>query len=144
MPSGRCDALSELPSRPRAIFEEARRGVLSTIDTDGTPHSVPVVFVRVDGNIVSPIDDKPKSGPELARVKNLALRPQATLLVDHWDEDWVQLGWVMVRGEARVVQQAIASEQLRARYPQYAGSVGEGQRSIVLEPHRISWWTWEE
>lgn len=143
MPSGSCERISELPSRQADLLGSERRGVLSTIGEEDFPHSVPVVFVVVADDIVSPIDDKPKGSGELARVRNILARPVATLLVDHWNEDWRRLGWVMVRAIARVEQRNVAESALRSRYPQYNNEVTPGQRSIVLTPQRISWWSWE-
>ena len=142
MPYGSCGSLSELPQLQTQLLEGARSGVLTTIGTDGFPHAVPVVFVIVADKIVSPIDDKPKGERELMRVQNLKERPQATLLVHHWDEDWTELAWVMVRASARVEQRNVAASLLRSRYPQYNDEVTPGSRSIVLTPERISWWTW--
>ena len=142
MPYGSCRTLSELPPRQAALLNDARSGVLTTIGDDRYPHAVPVVFVVVADKIVSPIDDKPKGERELMRVRNLEERPQATLLVHHWDEDWTQLAWVMLRATARVEQRNVAATLLRSRYPQYDETVTPGSRSIVLTPERISWWTW--
>lgn len=144
MPSGICSTLNELPSLAFSVFTHARRGVLSTLDRDGAPHSVPVVFVVIDGAIYSPIDDKPKDGKDLRRVRNIERDPRATLLVDRWDEDWQQLGWVMVRAHARVAPIGAADEALRRLYPQYTDEITPGERAIVLSPTRISWWSWED
>ena len=143
MPGGVCASLGELPRHATSILEEARRGVLSTVDSKGAPHSVPVVFVIEDGEIASPIDDKPKDGRDLHRVLNLARDPRATLLVDRWNEDWKRIGWVMIRGQAHVMPIGSASDALRRRYPQYTDEITPGERAIVLQPSRISWWTWE-
>jgi PPOX class probable F420-dependent enzyme len=142
MPSGECTSLTGLPSDASAILNEARRGVLSTIESDGSPHSVPVVFVIQNGSIVSPIDNKPKRGGDLRRVRNLAADPRATLLVDHWDEDWTRLGWVMIRGRVEVHPIGAASEMLQDRFSQYTEEMTPGERALFLTPTRISWWIW--
>ena len=78
-----------------------------------------------------PLDEKPKRDADprqLARVRDLLVLPQATLLVDHWDEDWTRLGWVRLYGtgellepEPREVEEhAAAVAALRDKYPQYA------------------------
>lgn len=142
MPSGSCRHLSELSGPQTRLLDEARNGVLATVGSDGSPHVVPVVFVIVADKIVSPIDDKPKDERELVRVRNLRERPQATLLVHRWDEDWTKLAWVMVRAAARVELRNVAASLLKTRYPQYNDELTPGSRSIVLTPERISWWTW--
>ena len=144
MASGKCESLAELPPHIASILVDARRGVLSTIASDGSPHSVPVVYVIHDGDIVSPIDDKPKTGSDLQRIRNLESDPRATLLADRWDEDWTRIGWVMVRGEMRVEPRSPATEKLIDRYPQYSEDITPGERALVLTPRRISWWTWKE
>jgi hypothetical protein len=39
---------------------------MTTVNQDGSPHAVPVVFGVVGDEIVSPIDHKPKIGRTLA------------------------------------------------------------------------------
>ena len=144
MPSGSCKTLAELPDAQRDLLVGARRGVLSTIGADGWPHSVPVVFVIVGTDLVSPIDDKPKAGGDLVRLRNIAANPVATLLVDRWDEDWTRLGWVMVRGRARLEMTNPVTDELKRSYPQYTDDITPGERSLVLVPERITWWSWDE
>jgi PPOX class probable F420-dependent enzyme len=121
----------------------ARRAVMTTIDPDGSPHAVPVVYALVGDEIVSPIDHKPKSGRILMRVKNLERDPRVTLLVDHWDEDWTKLQWCMVRGVA-VVDPAPPLELIRAvnaRYSQYR--THEIHDALIrIRPRKLLWWTY--
>lgn len=102
---------------------------------------MPVCYAVRGGEIVTPIDAKPKSGRSLGRRKNLERDPTATFLVDRWSEDWSELGWVMVRGEARV-EPSGSTEDLVARYPQYK-EVFVGSDLIVLHPNDIAWWLWD-
>src|SRR3990170_4147255 len=102
MPSGNARAFDDLPESVRALLERERRGVLTTLDPDGTGHSVPVVFVVLGDEIVSPIDHKPKTGRVMTRVKNIERDARLTLLVDHWDEDWTRLAWGRVRARAGI------------------------------------------
>lgn len=141
MPGGRCKSLSELPPAALAIVDEARRGFLSTIDAHGRPHSVPVCYALRDGGILSPIDAKPKSGKSLGRRRNIEREPAATFLVDRWSEDWSRLGWVMVRGSARLEPSGSADRELIARYPQYERDL-LGSETIVITPDDIAWWLW--
>jgi PPOX class probable F420-dependent enzyme len=98
---------------------------LATLDRDGRPHAVPIVFARCEGALWSPVDGKPKSGRELARVAAIRRDPRVSLLLDHYDADWNRLWWLRVDGEARVVEPLAVSEvapvvgALRAKYPQY-------------------------
>ena len=141
MTGGRRPTLSELPDAALEILNEARRGVLVTLDSDYRPHAVPVCYVVRDGEIVTPIDAKPKSGKALGRRRNIEVNATATFLVDRWSEDWSRLGWVMARGTARVEPVAPAVEDLGVRYPQYR-EVDPGTEAIVITPNDIAWWTW--
>lgn len=113
---------------------------LATIAPDGRPHQVPIVFARVGEALWSPIDGKPKSGRELARVRNVRAHPEVSLLLDAYDEDWTRLWWIRLDATARVVQPSgrgraptpvgqatppgdaafeAALHALRSKYPQY-------------------------
>ncbi|CAN5680651.1 TIGR03668 family PPOX class F420-dependent oxidoreductase [soil metagenome] len=143
MPSGSCDELKELPDRARAIAASARRAALSTSDRLGRPHTVPVGFALLRGEVVTAVDQKPKrGGKELARVANLRADPRVTMMMDRWDEDWRQLGWVMIRGIARLEPPGTATAELVERYPQYRDDPPRGE-VIVVRPERLLWWTWK-
>ncbi len=141
MPSGSCDRLSDLPTVPRSILDDARRGVFATVDADGRPHVVPVCFATRGDELISAIDHKPKTGEVMARVRHLEADPRATLMADRWDEEWRRLGWVMVRGTARL-EPPVNAEPLNGRFPQYQ-DMPDHDALIVLLPESILWWTWE-
>src|SRR5688572_12417150 len=121
MPSGRANSFEGLPARVASLLDDERRGVMTTIAEEGSVHAVPVVFARVGSEIISPIDHKPKTGDVLARVKNIGRDDRVTLLIDHYDEDWTRLVWLMVRGRATVDPDASLElmRELNRRYPQY-------------------------
>lgn len=96
--------------------------------------------LRATGEVVTAIDDKPKSGRKLARVRHLAINPGATMLFDRWDEDWRRLGWVQVRGHARLEAPGSANVELAQRYEQYRAQPPPGD-VVVLVPQIIVWWT---
>ena len=76
------------------LFAAAPVARLATVGPDGCPHLVPVVFA-VDGDVVyTAVDGKPKVSLRLRRLANIAARPQVSLLVDHYDDDWSRLWWV--------------------------------------------------
>ena len=109
--------------RARERFEQGRVAHLATVDTKGRPAIVPCCFVLDGDTVYSAVDDKPKSTTRLARLTNTEANSHASLLVDHYDEDWSALWWVRARGSAREVtdggERARAVERLRAKYPQY-------------------------
>ena len=116
---------------------------MTTIAADGSVHAVPVVFARVGEELVSPIDHKPKTGAVLARVKNLQRDDRVTVLIDHWDEDWKRLAWLMIRGRATVDGNAPVSmmRELNRRYPQYEPD--ERHDALIrIRPVLLSWWAW--
>jgi PPOX class probable F420-dependent enzyme len=101
---------------------------LATTGASGRPHQVPIVFVRVGERLWSPVDGKPKTSSELARVRNIRARPEVSLLLDEYTDDWERLWWIRIDASGRVVrpqpQQEDASflaaeEALREKYPQY-------------------------
>lgn len=125
-----------------SFLRAARTATLATTAPDGRPRLVPICFV-LGGNptdppsarpvLFSPLDDKPKKGDDprdLARVRDLLIRPEATLLVDRWSEDWSRLAWLRLETRAELVEpdaepeerteHAAAVAALRAKYPQYA------------------------
>src|SRR5687768_4093479 len=96
---------------------------LATLDSDGRPHLVPIVFALVGDTLFSAVDAKPKRSRTLRRIENARERPDVTVLVDRYDENWTQLWWVRIRGRARVLdggdEAAAALEALTAKYRQY-------------------------
>jgi len=103
----------------RDEFTQARVARLATVTPDGRPHVVPVCFVLADDAIFTAVDAKPKSTRALRRLDNVRANPRASLIVDHYDDDWSQLWWVRVDGRARVVDDDRAIDLLVAKYPQY-------------------------
>lgn len=121
-----------LQPQHRRLVEEARRAILATIRADGRARLVPVCYVVLDGTggawwIATPLDEKPKRSGDvrrLARVRDIARRPEVSLLVDRWSEDWRELAWLRLDGRGRLLEpdedgHAEAVAALRDRYPQY-------------------------
>ena len=111
------------PSWALEQLRVARVGRLATTGEDGEPHIVPVCFVFDGESVFTPIDGKPKTTWRLKRIRNLEANPQAALLVDHYEEDWRRLRYVLVTGEGSLVEGEAAAPTLtalREKYPQYA------------------------
>jgi PPOX class probable F420-dependent enzyme len=108
----------------------ARVGRLATTRPDGRPHVVPCCFVLVGDTVYSAVDAKPKSTLALQRLRNLAVHPAASLLVDHYEEDWTRLWWVRLDGAARVLdsgaEREAALEALTVKYAQYVDAPPPG------------------
>ena len=107
--------------RERVLASRVAR--LATLDPDGRPHLVPIVFALDGDTMYCAVDAKPKRSRVLRRIDNARARPDVTVLVDHYDEDWGRLWWVRLRGRARVLddgaEAAHALELLAAKYTQY-------------------------
>jgi len=103
-----------------------------------------MVYVVMGDEIVSPIDHKPKSGKALTRIKNIERDARVTVLVDHWDEDWTRLAWVMVRATALIDSDTPPEvvQALNARYRQYAPDE-RPDALIRMHPTKLTWWTWK-
>jgi PPOX class probable F420-dependent enzyme len=122
----------------------ARVARLATIAPDGAPRIVPVTFAVLGETIVHAVDHKPKATRRLARLDDLARDPRATLLADHYDEDWSALWWVRAQGRAEVLAAGDAPEALDAlvaKYPQYRDDARPEGPVVVLRVERISGWS---
>jgi PPOX class probable F420-dependent enzyme len=122
-------------------LRRARHGVLSTVHPTRGVDAVPVVFI-VDGlQLVLPIDTvKAKSGARLQRLRNIDADGRATLLVDHYDDDWSQLWWVRARGLAHETHPtADQLDQLAAPFPAYAVP-GAVTSVVVLAVDEVAGW----
>src|SRR5262245_5267106 len=125
----------------RTDLAAARVGRLATVTRAGRPHVVPCCFALVGDEVVTAVDGKPKSTPALRRLDNVRAHPAASLLVDHYDDDWQQLWWVRVDGTARVVEteraRAPAIDALRQKYEQYRAQPPTGAViAIAIEAWR--------
>jgi len=128
---------------PLARVAAARVGRLATVDKRGEPHIVPIVFA-LDGNrIVTAVDHKPKRTTDLKRLRNIAANHRASVLVDHYDEDWSHLWWVRVDGPVEIVTAGpefdAAIALLAAKYPQYREQPPQGP-VVAVTPERVTAW----
>ncbi len=147
-----------LTSPQRAFLAAERRAILATVGTEGRPRLVPVCFVVGERDdrlgrplVYSPIDEKPKASEDphnLRRVQDLLVLPEATLLVDRWDEDWSCLAWLRLYGRGELLEpqphereeHAWAVDALRAKYPQYATHQLEDRPIIRITVDRTRAW----
>ncbi len=143
--------MTPLSERELDLLRGARRAVLATTAADGVPRLVPITFAFRDGVLYSALDEKPKSVADprdLARVRDIRQRPRVTVLVDEWSEDWSALGWLRLRGSARVIgpdddsaaEHLVAVGMLKARYAQYAGHALESRPVIRIEIEGATSW----
>lgn len=133
------------PAWALAMLRDARVGRLATADAAGRPLVVPVCFVFDGAALYSAVDDKPKRTRSLRRLRNVSENPQASLLVDVWDEDWRRLAWVAVDGRADVLTEgaefARALGLLRDKYPQYRAMALERDGAVLrVRADRVRAW----
>src|ERR1700722_14142490 len=98
-------------------------GRLATADRDGAPHVVPVCFAVAGASLYITIDEKPKRNDRpVKRLRNIAENPTVAIVVDRYDETWSHLAWIMMRGQAEILDHGVehddAQALLRRRYPQ--------------------------
>ncbi len=137
----------------RGRFESAERFLathrvarLATVNADGAPHIVPVVYAFDGKRVYIALDEKPKrvAPIQLKRVWNIAANPRVALLVDRYSEDWRKLAWLRVDGAARILRRGKAHTAaialLRAKYPQYRRMKLEARPVIEIQVKRVVEW----
>lgn len=135
-----------LTDKQRRFLEAARVARLATADAAGQPHVVPVCHAMIANKVYFTIDEKPKrqSNKALKRLANIEANPKAALVVDHYDEDWSKLGWVMIQGSALLLESgdehAAAQAALRARYPQLRAMRIEQLPVVAIDIDHVSSW----
>src|SRR5258708_19980997 len=69
-------------------------------------------------------------------MRNLAQSPQTSLIGGHSEEEWAYLAYVLVHGEANVVEDPkeymLALRNLRDKYPQYRSMVLGFERNPIV------------
>lgn len=127
----------------RARAAAARVGRLATVRPNGLPHVVVCCFVLEGDTAYTAVDDKPKSTKQLQRLRNLAVHPEASILVDHYEEDWAALWWVRLDGAGRLVNRGPeydgAMSQLAAKYEPYRRRTPSGPL-VAIDVDRWTAW----
>jgi len=128
-----------------AFLDAHRVARLATADKHGAPHLVPVCFVRIETRVCITIDQKPKLGANLKRLRNIAENPSVALTVDYYDDaDWSRLGWLMVRGQAVILnggsEHDAAQERLCSKYPQLRSMQLAALPVIAIQMQKVTSW----
>lgn len=133
-----------LSSEQQAFLRAQPVGRLATADAGGRPSVVPICFAYAAGAVYTPIDEKPKSGRRLKRLRNIEANPRVAMVVDRYEDDWSHLAWVIIRGAASLVadaaEKARALAALREKYPQYRAMALEDLPLIRVVVERVSSW----
>ena len=117
---------------------------LATVNDEGQPHVVPIVFALEGDTLYFVVDWKPKKTTNLKRLKNIAANPAVSVLVDHYEDDWTLLWWVRADGTARVItddaESRHAIDLLANKYPQYWHHPPAG-RVVAIRIDRLTGWS---
>ena len=124
-------------------FVDSRPGwaILSTIDEDGLPHSVPLGYFRLGRDIIMGVRDRTR------KVANVERNPNASVLLED-GSSMADIRGVLFQGHARIVREHSEALQL-AREGARARGVPEGELPteprpgaayIRLTPVRIRSW----
>ena len=135
-----------LTDQVRGFLHHHRVARFATAEPNGQPHVVPICYVVSDNSVYFTIDKKPKqlTDKPLKRIRNLQNNPHVALVVDRYEDDWTQLGWVMVQGDAALLddgeEHTKAQRLLKARYPQLHGmQINDLPVIAVRIKHVVSW-----
>jgi PPOX class probable F420-dependent enzyme len=130
-------------ARCRVRLSAARVGHLATVRPDGRPHVVACCFAVQGDRLWTAVDAKPKTTTRLQRLDNVRAHPRASVLVDHYEEDWDRLWWVRADGPAAVLEGGAEHEAalaaLAAKYPQYTGAPALGAVIAVAVERWLGW-----
>lgn len=134
------------------LIKNKRMGYLATASSNMQPYVTPVVFVIQNENVYVPLDQKPKTVNilKLKRVKNIQENSKVCFLVQHYDEDWTKLWFVMITGYATLAN--ASSETLKAelkiirdkflsKYSQY-NKISVGNFYIRIRIDKTAYWNY--
>ena len=135
-----------------AMVQAHRIGHLATAESSGAPHLVPICFVYNGHAIYSAIDHKPKrrTGYSMKRIRNIAENPRVAFLIHHYEEDWQQLYYVLIRGAATILESGRERQRalllLEEKYVQYRErQLAQGDGLVIkIVPESIQRWGWHE
>jgi len=137
----------DLSAQARELLTTARVAHLATADQYARPHVVPIVFVWRDGILYTPLDRKPKRDDDwhaLRRVRNIETNGRVAIIVDHYEEDWTKLAWVLLEGVATILEtgeeREAAIRALQAKYAQYAGAALDARPVVRVAIERTVAW----
>ena len=129
------------------FLRSARAGHLATSDNRGRPHVIPFCYVFDGETIYSVLDAIPKTTPlrQLRRVRNILANPYVSVVIDHYEEDWLRLHYVLISGVATLLDSgdewSEAITMLREKYPQYRQMGLDESPVIKITPERFSPWS---
>ena len=141
----------ELSTAQRELLRNQPIARLATSTAGGEPYLVPVTFIVSEDEIVVVIDDKPKSDVTLRRVRNIKENSSVAVLLDHYEDDWGELWWVLIRGVGEILQfhdfsdkqQLKIPEIFREKYHQYKELSFAEKVFISINIEAVSSWRFD-
>ena len=130
----------------RGLINSASVAHMATADPRGRPHVVPICFAYDGECFYSALDSKPKktSLTGLRRVRNILSNPTVALLLDHYEENWSRLWYLLVTGNAQLLsggdEYLWAVKLLREKYPQYLGMDIDKSPLLKITPDKVTYW----
>ena len=131
------------------FLKAGRVARLGTADAAGQPLVVPICYAFDGRHCYSAIDAKPKRQPpgRLKRVRNIRENSRVSLLVDHYDEDWSRLRYIVLQGRADLLSEGVeftyAVDLLLEKYAQYRAMSLDRNSGLVIKitPERVIQWS---
>jgi PPOX class probable F420-dependent enzyme len=140
--------MDTIPTSVAGFIAEGRVGRLGTADGAGQPLVVPICYAFDGRSLFSAIDAKPKaqSPGRLRRIRNIRQNAKVSVVIDHYEEDWSRLRYVVIQGRALLLTDggdfSRGVDLLLAKYPQYRamGLSRDGGLMIRVDPTRVTQW----
>mgnify|MGYP001581895267 FL=1 len=131
------------------FLKAGRVARLGTADAVGQPLVVPICYAFDGRHCYSAIDAKPKRQlpGRLRRVSNIRENSRVSLLVDHYEEEWSRLRYVVLQGRADLLSEGAeftyAVGLLLEKYVQYRGlGLDRGSGLVIkITPERVIQWS---
>ena len=135
-----------LSKKERTFLRANRVAHLATTDRNGQPLVLPICYAFDGKTLFSPVDEKPKhvSPLRLKRISNILQNSKVAVVVDRYDEDWRRLGYILIRGKAKILlrgeKHKKAVSLLRRKYPQYRCMAIDQRPIIRIVPTHVKKW----
>ena len=111
---------------------------------------VPVCFGVTNGCIFILLDHKPKRTEltNLKRVKNILENSHVSLIIDHYDNDWSNLWYILISGHAALLEETSERPEvlhtLAHKYPQYESIDLYSNPLIKIVPSKVLIWAYSD
>ena len=138
--------MSQLSPQQLDLLAAAPVGHLATASAQGVPHVIPICFAVGGQAIYSVLDQKPKRTSlfRLRRVRNIQENHNVSLVVDHYEDNWGNLWYILVTGNAELLLEGAEREEavalLRQKYVQYLEMPIDPNPVIRITPNQVVSW----